>query len=176
MSGCVIEEKSSFLMLELSLHNWIGTLSLSLFLKCLQEHWSLDIFYKVSFSQGCFLSLYSNIQPYIEFCYHASMGGPSCYLDMLDKICRTIGLSLAASLELLAYHQNVTSLSLFYSYYFGRCSFELVELVPLPQFRDRSTHYSNRLHDFSVTILWCYKICNVSSFSPCTATNYLPAE
>ena len=81
------------------------------------------------------------------------MGGPSCYLDMLDKICRTIGLSLAASLELLAYHQNVTSLSLFYSYYFGRCSFELVELVPLPQCRDRSTHYSNRLHDFSVTIL-----------------------
>ena len=43
--------------------------------------------------------------------------------------------------------QNVASLSLFYRYYFGRCSSELAELVPLPYSR-----YSNRLHDFSVTI------------------------
>ena len=44
-----------------------------------------------------------------------------------------IGPSLAASLEPLAHHQNVASLSLFCSYHFGSCSSELPELVPLPQ-------------------------------------------
>ena len=49
--------------------------------------------------------------------------------------------------------QNVASLSIFYRYYFSRCSSELAELVPLPYFWGRSTHYSNRLHDFSVTMI-----------------------
>ena len=39
---------------------------------------------------------------------------------------------LAASLEPLAPCRNVSSLSLFYRYYFGRCSSELAQLVPLP--------------------------------------------
>ena len=63
-------------------------------------------------------------------------GAPSCYLELLDKlqkqICRTVGPSLAASLEPLANRQTVASLSLFYRYYFGRCSSELAQLVPLP--------------------------------------------
>ena len=43
------------------------------------------------------------------------------FLDMLQKqIWRTIGPLLAGSLEPLAHRQNVTSLSLFYRYYFGR--------------------------------------------------------
>ena len=50
------------------------------------------------------------------------------------------------------------NLSLFYRYYFGRCpSAELAQLVPLPYSQERSTHYSDRLHDFSVTIPRCYK-------------------
>ena len=54
---------------------------------------------------------------------------PSCYLELLDKlqkqICRSVGPSLAASLEPLAHSRNVASISLFYGYYFGRCSSEL---------------------------------------------------
>ena len=60
--------------------------------------------------------------------------------------------------------RNVASLSLFYRYYFGRCSSELAELVPLPYSRGRSTRYSDRLHDFSVTIPRCYKDVYVNSF------------
>ena len=60
--------------------------------------------------------------------------------------------------------QNVTSLSLFYIYYFGRFSSELAELVPLSYTRGRSTHYSDRLYDFSVIIPRCYKDVNVNSF------------
>ena len=90
---------------------------------------------------------------------------------MLQKrICRTVGPSLAASLELLAHRRNVASLSLFYRYYFGRCSSELVQLVPLPFPRGRSTRYSDRLHDFSDTIPRCYKDVYFNSFFPCTAT------
>ena len=75
----------------------------------------------------------------------------------------------AASLEPLAHCQNVASLSLSCRYYFGRCSLELAELVPLPFFQGRSTRYSDRLHDFSVTIARCYKDVYVNSFFPCTA-------
>ena len=100
-------------------------------------------------------------------------GAPSCYLDLLDKlqkrICRIVGLSLAASLEPLAHCQNVASLSLFNRCYFGRCFSELSQLVPLPFSRGRSTRYSERLHDFSVTIPRCYKDVYVNSFFPRTA-------
>ena len=72
----------------------------------------------------------------MEYCCHAWAGAPSCYLELLDKlqkqIYRTVGPSLAASLENLAHRQNVASSSLFYRYYFGRCYSELAQLVPLP--------------------------------------------
>ena len=45
---------------------------------------------------------------------------------------KTVAPSLAASFEPLAHHQNLAALSFFYWYYFGRCSSELAELVPLP--------------------------------------------
>ena len=109
-------------------------------------------------------------------------GASSCYLELLDKlqkrIYRTVGPSLAASLKPLARRRNVASLSLFYRYYFGRCSSELAELVPPPYSRGRFTCYSDRLHDFSVTIPRCYKGVYVNSFFPCTASlwNSLPIE
>ena len=98
----------------------------------------------------------STIHPCMEYCYHVWAGAPSCYLELLDKLqkqtCRTVCPSLTASLEPLAHRQNVASLSLFYRYYFGRCSSELAQLVPLPYSQGRSTQCSVRLHDFSVTI------------------------
>ena len=124
----------------------------------------------------------SSICPCMEYCCHVLAGAPSCYLELLDKlqkrICGTFGPSLAASLEPLAHRRNVASLSLFYRYYFGRCSYELAELVPLPYSRRRSTRYSERLHDFSVTIPRCYKDVYINSFFPRTARlwNSLPIE
>ena len=109
-------------------------------------------------------------------------GAPSCYLELLDKlqkwICRTVGPSLATSLALLTHRRNVASLSLFYRYYFGRCSSELAQLVPLPFSRGRSTRYSDRLHDLSVTIPRCYVNVYLNRFFPLTARllNSLPTE
>ena len=80
----------------------------------------------------------------MEYCCRVWPGAPSCYLELLDKlekqICRAVGPSLVASL------------SRFCRYYFGRCSSELVQL---PYSQVRSTCYSDRLHDFSVTIPRC---------------------
>ena len=60
----------------------------------------------------------STIRSYIKYCCHAWAGAPSCYLELLDKlqksICRTAGPSVAASLELLVHSRN--GLSLFYRY------------------------------------------------------------
>ena len=50
----------------------------------------------------------------MEYCCHVWADPPSCYLESLDKlqkqICKTAGLSLAATLEPLAHHWNVANL------------------------------------------------------------------
>ena len=63
----------------------------------------------------------------------------------------------------------MASLSLFYKYYFDRCSSELAQLVPLPFSCGRSFLYSDRFHYFSVTIPRCYQDVYVNSFFPRTA-------
>ena len=54
----------------------------------------------------------STIRPCMEYCYHVWARAPSCYLEFLDnlqkRICRTVGPSLAASIESLAHCRNVT--------------------------------------------------------------------
>ena len=49
----------------------------------------------------------STLWPCMEYCCHVWAGAPSFYLELLDKlqkrICRTVGSSLAASLEPLAH-------------------------------------------------------------------------
>ena len=91
----------------------------------------------------------STIHRCMEYCCHIWADAPSCYLELLEKlqkrICRAVGLSLAASLEPVARHRNVASLSLFYRYYFVRCSSELAQLVPLPFSQGRSTYFSDCL-------------------------------
>ena len=67
-------------------------------------------------------------------------------LDKLQKrVYRTVDPSLAASLKPLAHCRNVACLSRFYKYFFGRCSSELAQLVPLS--------YTDKLHDFLLPFL-----------------------
>ena len=115
----------------------------------------------------------STIQPCMEYFCYVWAGAPSCYLELLDKlqrkICRTVGPSLAASLQSLAHHENVTSISLFSRYYFGRYLSELAQMVALSFHWGKSTRYFDRLHDFTVAIPRYHKNVYVSSFFPCTA-------
>ena len=173
MDGSVLEEKTSFKMLGLDWGSYIVSIA-----KTASKKIGALICSMKFLSPELALYLYkSTIQACMEYCCHVWADAPSSYLELLDKlqkwICRTVGPSLAASLECLAHHQNAVSLSLFYRYYIGGCSSELVQLVPLPYSRGRSTRYSDRWHDFSVT-----KDVYVNSFFPRTARLWdsLPIE
>ena len=106
----------------LSLLNCIGALTLSLLLKTPPR--KLDEVSIKFLSPEVALYLYkSTIWHCIDHCCRVWAGAPSCHLELLDKlqkwICRTVGPSLAASLEPLARCRNAASLSLFCGYYFG---------------------------------------------------------
>ena len=90
----------------------------------------------------------------MEYCCHVWDGALSCYLELSEKlqkrIRRTVGFSLAASLEPLNHCQNVASLSLFYRYYFGRYNC------------GRNTCYSDTLHNS-----WLFTIHNSRMHDSC---------
>ena len=175
MDGSVLEEKTFFKMLALTFSSKLdcGSYSASIAKTASKKIGALIRSMKFVSPEVALYLYKSTILPCMEYCCHVWAGAPSCYLELLDKlqkrICRTVGPSLAASLEPSAHRRNVASLSLFYRYYFGRCSSELAQLVPLPCSRGRSTRYSDRLHDFPVTIPRCYKDVYVNSFFPRTA-------
>ena len=134
----VLEEKSSFKMLGLifsSKLDW-GCLIISI-AKSTSEKIGALIRSMKFLSHEVALYLYkSTFHLFMEYCCHIWAVALSYYSELLDKlqkrISRTVGPSLAASLEPLAHPRNVASLNLFYRYYFGRCSSELNQLVPLP--------------------------------------------
>ena len=138
MGESILEEKSSFEMLWLTFSSKLdwGSYIISI-AKTASKKIGVLIRSMKFLSPEVALYLYkSTIRPCMEYCCYVWAGAPSCYLDLLDKlqkrICRIVGPSLATSLEALAHRRNVASLSLFYRYYFGRCSSELAQLVPLP--------------------------------------------
>ena len=184
MDGSDLEDKSSFKILGLTFSSKLdwGSYIVSIAKTASKKIRALIRSMKFLSLEVALYLYKSTIRPCMEYCCHVWAGGLSFFLELLDKlqkrICWSVGPSLAASLEPLVYCQNVASLSLFYRYYLGRCSSELAQLVRLPYSRGRSTHYSNTLHDFSVTIPICYKIVYVNSFFPHTARrwNSLPIE
>ena len=165
MDGSVLKEKSSFKMVGLT---FSSKLDWGSYIIAIAKTASKIIGALI----GSMKFLSSEVALYLykftmEYCCHVWAGAHSCHLKLLDKLqkwtCRTVGPSLAAFPEPLTHRQNVASLSLFYSYYFGRCSSELAQLVPLPYTRGRSTRYSDRLHDFSVTIPKCVTKLSIST-------------
>ena len=145
MDGPIFEEKPPFKMLGLTFSSKLdwGSYIISI-AKTVSKKIGALIRSMKFLSPEVALYLYkSTIQPHMKYYCHLWAGASRCYLKLLDKlqkpICRTVGPSLPASLEPLAHHRNVASLSPFYRYYFGKCSSELTELVPLPYSRERST-------------------------------------
>ena len=120
MSGSVFEEKSSFKMLGLTFSSKLdwGSHMISIAKNVSRKIGTL--IHSMKFlSPVVALYLYKiTIRPCMEYCCHVKAGAPSCLLELLDKlqkrICRIVGPSLAASLELLADRRNVPSLSHFY--------------------------------------------------------------
>ena len=107
MDGSVCEEKSSFKMLGLTFSSKLdwGSYIISVAKTSSEKIGALICSIKF-LSPEFALYLYKfTIRPCLEYCCHIWAGAPRCYLELLDKqICRTIGPSLAASLESLAHH------------------------------------------------------------------------
>ena len=123
MDGSVLEEKSSFKILASTFSSKLDWGSCIIFIAKTTSKKIRALIYSLS------ILSFSTTWTCMEYCCHVWAVTPICYLELLDKlqkrIFRTVGPSLAASLETLAHCGNVTSLSLFYRYYFGRCPSEL---------------------------------------------------
>ena len=109
MDGSVLEEKTSFKMLGLTFSSKLDRGSYIVYIAKTASKKIGALIRSMKFlSHEVALYLYkSTIQPCMEYCCHVWAGAPSCYLELLDKlqkwICRTVGPSLAASLEPLAH-------------------------------------------------------------------------
>ena len=106
----IVEEKTSFKMLGLTFSSKLDwdfyTISIT---KTPLKKIGALIRSMTFLSPEVALYLYkSTIWSCMEYCCHIWACGPSCYLELLDKlqkqICRTVGSSLAASLEPFAHH------------------------------------------------------------------------
>ena len=137
MERSVLEEKSSFKMLRLTFSSKMGRGSYIFSIAKTGSQKTRALICSMKFlSSDVVLYLYkSTKRSSMKYCCHVCAGAPSCYLELLDKlqkrINRAVGPSHAPSLEALAHCRNVASVSLFYRYYFGRCSSGLTQLVPL---------------------------------------------
>ena len=152
----------------LSRLNWIGALTLSLFLKVPPRKLE-PCFFLCGFFLLRLLCIYkSTIRPCMEYFCHVWAGAPRYYFE-------TVFPSLATSLEPLAHRRNVASLifpiGISVHLKWLSCFHFLV-------LEGRSTRYSDRLYDFSVTIPRCCKDVFLNSFFPHTARfwNSLPIE
>ena len=153
---------------------------MSLLLKMHPRKLETNLFYEVSFSFFQYISINLSYDPVWNTVV-------TSWLVLLGVVRQTtyaneyaglLVLQLLLLLNPLVHHRNVVRLSLFYKYYFDRCLPELSNLVPFPFSQGRSTRYSDRLHDFSVTIPRCCKYAYISSLFPCTARprHFLPIE
>ena len=113
MDESTLKEKSSLNMLELSFSAKFDYGSCTVSIAKTDSKKIRALILSMKFLHPEFpLYLYnSTIQSCMEYCCHVWAGAPSCYLDMSDKlqkmVCRPVGPSLNASLELLVHHQNV---------------------------------------------------------------------
>ena len=110
----------------------------------------------------------SNIRSFMEYYYYVWSGAG--YVKSEKRVCETVSATLAAS------SSQYCQLKPFYGYYFGRCSSEPAQLVLFSSSCKRATLYSDRLHDFYVTIPRRYVYVNSSFHHTAKLWNSLPAE
>ena len=149
MDGSFLEERSSFKMLWWTFSaklDWGSYIISMLKLTPIKLEpwfvlWSFFLLRLLCISINLQFAMHGILLSLLGWCFCLLLG----ILDKLQKlICRTVGPSLAATLEHLVHCRNVASLSLFCRYYFDWCSSELAEVVPLPYSQGRSTSYSGR--------------------------------
>ena len=182
MADSVLTESSSFRLLGLTFSK---DLTWNDYIKSIAKSAAMKVgsLYRARqyLSSECILHLYKSlIRPCMEYCCHIWGGASADVLGLLDsiqkRIANIVGPTLAATLQPLSHRRDVASLSLFYKYYHGRCSAELLSLVPPPKVAKRVTRLSANSHPFTVAVPTCKKSFYSSSFFPRTSVlwNSLP--
>ena len=102
------------------------------------------------FSNNQMLAVYRGlVRPCME--YASPVWGGSSHVSSLDRVqrraVRLIGAPVSQSLES---RRRISSLSLFYRYYFGYCSAELAGCLPPPLRRVRGTRQAEQSHMYAV--------------------------
>lgn len=121
------------------------------------------------------------IRPCMEYCSH--IWGSSPGVELLDRV-ESKAFRLISSppltdpLPSLSLRRDVASLSLFYRYYFGRCSTELHNCIPTPLVRPRATRQASQAHKYSVALCQTRIERYSKSFFPAASVrwNSLPEE
>ena len=89
-------------------------------------------------------------------------------LDLLyrvqKRVVSLVGSVLSSDLQALSHRSDVASLSLFYKYYYGKCSSELVDLVLPKRVIVRSTRFSEQMHRHTINSPMCRTKFYQSSF------------
>ena len=122
MDESVLQEQSSFKILRLTFSSKLdlGSYIISIAKTASKKIGALIRSMKFLSPEVALYLYKSTIRSCMEYCCYVWAGAPSSYLKLLDKIqkqiCRSVGPSLAASLEPLADRRSVASLSLFYRY------------------------------------------------------------
>ena len=108
---------------------------------------------KQYFNSAQLCKLYTGfIHPCLEYCSH--IWGSSTFASRVEsKAIPSIGdPSLALTLDPLFLRHKVTSLSLFYNYYFGHYSDELAACIPPPMAQPHSTWQASFAHSYFVEL------------------------
>ena len=134
------------------------------------------------FSPSQLLTIYkSQIRPSLEYCSRAWGCDPKSSLNLLDRVqSKAIRLinnpNLTNSLQSLSHRRLVADLSIFYRYFLGHCSQEIMNIISDPVRRVRTTSSSIHSHPFQATLPNPRTLAHKSSFIPRTSQlwNSLP--
>ena len=115
----------------------------------------------------------SQIRPRMEYCCHIWAGSAQTSLSSLDAVQKRlrslVGDELFGTLQPLSHRRDVSSLSLLYRYFHGRCSDELRQMVPPLKEFVRSTRLARSSHQYVLDIPKAKSNFHSQSFFPRTA-------
>ena len=183
MNGSILQNSTSFDILGVHID---ANLNWSTHIKTIARSASrrLGILFRAKrlFSPIQRITLYkAQVRPILEYCSHVWSGAGPSAMALLDRVqskaIRFIDNEhLSSSLQSLHHRRCVSALSLFYRYYFGKCSAELASSVPLPLVFARVTRAESLCNPFRVTISRNRTSAHSTSFFPRTGDlwNQLP--
>ena len=127
----------------------------------LSENWKLYVFQEVLSSEVVHFHRKSIIQSCKESVVMFGLVFPTgawiCYIINCKNSCAGLLVNVLLFVN-LAYHQNVSSTNLFYSYYFERYLSEMTELIHLPYCDWRSSCYCNKFFIFPSPFVYVIRI------------------